>query len=80
MRFALTLAALVMATPAIASEPAAPPAKEKPKKICKRLEVNTGSHMGGSGRTCLTAEGWAKLDRKGTSNSAMMVEKRTAED
>lgn len=79
MRFAVLAAALVFAVPAVAAEPAANTPKEKPKKICKLVESNTGSHLGGSGRKCLTAEGWAKLEKRDRPGD-MAVEKKEAED
>ena len=80
MRLAVLAAALVFAVPAVAAEPAPDAPKEKPKKICKLVETNTGSHLGGTGRKCLTAEGWAKLEKRDDPNSGMMVEKKQAED
>ena len=43
----------------VASAPAAKPAK--PKKICKALDADTGSHM--SKRVCKTEDEWATFSR-----------------
>ena len=51
--------------------PAAPPAPlAKPAKVCRISQEPTGSHMGGSGRVCRTAEAWARIDNREASGQS----------
>ena len=69
------LAETVPVTAPVAAPRPAPMAK--PVKICRISQEPTGSHMGGSGRVCRTAEAWARIDQReasGASNSVAPVQ------
>ena len=69
MALLLVVAALLATDPnSAAEEPVAAaqtsaPAPAKPKKICKNLDGDTGTHM--SRRVCKTTDEWTVFDRGG---------------
>jgi len=84
----LAAAAASLALPALAQETADAPAsneavkeaKEKPKKVCRRVEGATGTRFGGNGRVCKTEEQWAKIDNGGRSAGSLFVEQAKREE
>lgn len=68
MRMVLALAALALAVPAYADEPA-PTATQaakppKPKKVCRTPPSDTSSRIGPP-RVCHTEAEWAEIDARG---------------
>ena len=85
MRLLIAFATLACGAPVLAetvpvAAPVAAPrpaAIAKPAKICRISQEPTGSHMGGSGRVCRTAQAWARIDHReasGASNSIAPVQ------
>jgi hypothetical protein len=57
------MALALIATPALAADPANPATPTKDKKVCKRSEEgSTGSHLRRSPMVCRTATEWRELE------------------
>jgi hypothetical protein len=82
--FAIAAIAGFISVPLVAAETSLPPAAaagEAQKKICRRLENNTGSHLSATGRVCKTADQWAKYDNaENLRNTGSKVDRQAKDD